>query len=93
MVNNAYHEERTYSGMKIIIDLADLNIAALESGENFYLRPRYEVAAFYAGGREIESYRTRDFDEAVSVYQKYLDKYPDEPPAPPRRKAKKGGTR
>ena len=71
MYQGQYHEIRKFNGRRIVIDLADVPLP-LGSG--------LEVAVLYAStGKEIELFHPAAVEEAVSVYQRMLDKYPEKP--------------
>ena len=71
MYQGKYHEIRKFNGRRIVIDLADVP---------FPLGSGLEVAVFYASsGKEIEMFHPATVEEAVSVYQRMLDKYPEKP--------------
>lgn len=63
MINGMYHKEMKYHGKPIIVDACEL-----ESGY-------YEVMAMYSGGKEIQSVKVDNLDDAEKMFNTMRFKY------------------
>lgn len=76
MINGMYHTKKVWNHRTITIDICDLR----EFHSNY--NTPYEVMVL-RNCNALEEYHTADLDDAIRVYNEYLDKYTDKEPKAP----------